>query len=465
MHLLQITLVVLLGFISTTSARFSKVPTFPRAISPNNTCGFNGTAGGVADGYTCPSSLPCCSSNGFCGKTDAYCLSSNGCQSQFGNCTSPVAVAGSKVVVSPDETCGIIGAGTQGYSCPNGECCSNNGWCGTSSDYCSATSGCQSTFGICNNATNTTTPGSKAGTSTDTRCGPGVGTCASDQCCSLAGYCGTTEEYCTAPDCQFNYGPACDANAIPTGANTSTIARPAVGSVLYGSDGIYDCATPGDMALTFDDGPYIYTSHILDLLAQYNASATFFITGNNNGKGHIDNTSLEWPALIKRMYDNGHQVASHTWSHPDLCNITSAQRKNEMWKNEMALRNVIGVIPTYMRPPYSSCTAECGCEADMQELGYHVTYFSLDTQDYLNDSPTLIHNAQTIFSNTLNASNPRTDHPLVISHDIHNQTSQVLVEYMLKTAVAKGYRPVTVGTCLGVEKANWYRTDTATSLG
>ncbi|KAM0133263.1 hypothetical protein ACHAPC_008333 [Botrytis cinerea] len=341
----------------------------------------------------------------------------------------------------------------------------SSGWCGTTSDYCSATSGCQSAFGICNNATNTTTPGSKAGTSTDNRCGPGVGTCASDECCSLAGYCGTTEEYCTAPDCQFNYGPACDANAIPTGANTSTIARPAVGSVLYGSDGIYDCATPGDMALTFDDGPYIYTSHILDLLAQYNASATFFITGNNNGKGHIDNTSLEWPALIKRMYDNGHQVASHTWSHPDLCNITSAQRKNEMWKNEMALRNVIGVIPTYMRPPYSSCTAECGCEADMQELGYHVTYFSLDTQDYLNDSPTLIHNAQTIFSNTLNASNPRTDHPLVISHDIHNQTSQVLVEYMLKTAVAKGYRPVTVGTCLGDEKANWYRTDTATTLG
>jgi peptidoglycan/xylan/chitin deacetylase (PgdA/CDA1 family) len=75
------------------------------------------------------------------------------------------------------------------------------------------------------------------------------------------------------------------------------------------------------------------------------------------------------------MYDEGHQVASHTWSHPDLCNITSAQRKDEMYKNEMALRNILGVIPTYMRPPYSSCTAECGCEADMLELGYHITYF------------------------------------------------------------------------------------------
>jgi len=79
----------------------------------------------------------------------------------------------------------------------------------------------------------------------------------------------------------------------------------------------------------------------------------------------------------RQMYNAGHQVASHTWSHPDLCNITSAQRKNEMYKNEMALRNILGVIPTYMRPPYSSCTAACGCEADLEELGYHITYFVL----------------------------------------------------------------------------------------
>ena len=91
-------------------------------------------------------------------------------------------------------------------------------------------------------------------------------------------------DYCAAPDCQFNYGPACDANKIPAGTNTSSIPRTQLGSVLYGSSGIYDCVNPGDMALTFDDGPFIYTSHILDVLDQYNASATFFITGNNNGE-------------------------------------------------------------------------------------------------------------------------------------------------------------------------------------
>lgn len=90
--------------------------------------------------------------------------------------------------------------------------------------------------------------------------------------------------YCNAPDCQFNYGPACDANKVPSGTNTSSIPRDQIGSVLYGSAGIYDCANAGDMALTFDDGPFIYTSHIVDLLDKYNTKATFFITGINNGK-------------------------------------------------------------------------------------------------------------------------------------------------------------------------------------
>ncbi|KAI6713156.1 hypothetical protein JHW43_004328 [Diplocarpon mali] len=264
---------------------------------------------------------------------------------------------------------------------------------------------------------------------------------------------------------QFNYGPACDANKIPSGTNTSSIPRTQIGSVLYGSDGIYDCKTVGDMALTFDDGPFIYTSHILDLLDKYRAKATFFITGNNNGKGQIDNTSTEYPALIKRMYDGGHQVASHTWSHADLCNITSAQRKDEMYKNEMALRNIVGIIPTYMRPPYSSCTAECGCEADMADLGYHITYFDLDTSDYLNDSPALIQNSKTIFDNALAAKSPTSDDFLIIGHDIHNQTANVLVEYMLQQIQSKGYKPVTVGDCLGDPKANWYRTDTRSTLG
>jgi hypothetical protein len=97
------------------------------------------------------------------------------------------------------------------------------------------------------------------------------------------------------------------------------------------------------------------------------------------------------------------------------------------------------------RPPYSSCTVASGCESDLFDLGYHITYFDLDTQDYLNDSPTLIQNSINIFDQALAGRSSTTDDFLVISHDIHNQTSLVLVEYMLKTLEAQGYNPVTVG--------------------
>lgn len=121
-------------------------------------------------------------------------------------------------------------------------------------------------------------------------------------------------------------------------------------------------------------------------------------------------------------------------------------------------------------------------EADMAALGYHITYFvlltfpspfhqlthqhqDLDTSDYLNDSPTLIQNSKTIFENALAGKTSTTDDFLVIGHDIHNQTANVLVEYMLQGLQAKGYKAVTVGECLGDPKANWYRTDTAATLG
>jgi peptidoglycan/xylan/chitin deacetylase (PgdA/CDA1 family) len=100
--------------------------------------------------------------------------------------------------------------------------------------------------------------------------------------------------------------------------------------------------------LTFDDGPYIYTDALLDILASYGAKATFFITGINNGKGAIDEVPA-YVSVIRRMIAEGHQVASHTWSHADLSTLTDADRELEMVKDEMALRNIIGKIPTYMR--------------------------------------------------------------------------------------------------------------------
>ncbi|EKG19445.1 Chitin-binding type 1 [Macrophomina phaseolina MS6] len=292
---------------------------------------------------------------------------------------------------------------------------------------------------------------------TDGQCGPGFGSCNAGYCCSAAGWCGTGTDYCAAPDCLFNYGPACDANKTPAGTNTSSVARPLLGSVAYGGAGIYDCVVNGQVALTYDDGPYIYTDGMLDVLKKYNAKATFFITGINNGKGEIDNAAYGWDTVIKRMHAEGHQIASHTWSHQDLSAITSAQRKDQMIKNEMALRNILGFFPTYMRPPYSSCTAESGCENDLKALGYHITYFDLDTDDYDNTTPDKIQNAKDNFSKALAGKAAASNDFLAIAHDIHQQTAQNLTEFMLQTLQSAGYTAVTVGECLGDDKANWYR--------
>ncbi|MBQ1374931.1 MAG: polysaccharide deacetylase family protein, partial [Clostridia bacterium] len=66
------------------------------------------------------------------------------------------------------------------------------------------------------------------------------------------------------------------------------------------------------VALTFDDGPSKYTPRLLDGLKERGAKATFFMLGN------CANT---YPATVKRAYEEGHQIASHTYDHPRLTTL------------------------------------------------------------------------------------------------------------------------------------------------
>ncbi|KAF8865745.1 glycoside hydrolase/deacetylase [Acephala macrosclerotiorum] len=287
---------------------------------------------------------------------------------------------------------------------------------------------------------------------TDGQCGPGVGTCAAGYCCSPAGWCGVGIDYCAGPDCQLAYGPGCDGNQAPSGTSTASIARPVLGSQPYGGAGIYDCLTAGDIAFTFDDGPYNYTSDLLDKLKVYGAKATFMITGNNLGKGPID---THWSAVIQRMIAEGHQIASHTWSHQNLSSLDATTFNNQIIYNEMAFRNILGYFPTYMRPPYSECNSVC--ESRLKTLGYHITYFDLDTEGYLNDSPTLIQNSKNIWDTAIQQISPSTGNYLEIEHDIHYQTVYNLTDYILASMYSNGFQSVTVGDCLGDPSSNWYR--------
>ncbi|KAF8865872.1 glycoside hydrolase/deacetylase [Acephala macrosclerotiorum] len=382
-----------------------------RAVSPDNTCG--NAFGGANNSYVCDATVnegSCCSQYGYCGNSTDYC--STGCQSDFGTCSPASTQPGDDTF-----TCGPTHGDLQ---CNSGLCCYQAGYCGNTTDYCGA--GCQSAFGVCSPDA---PPPSGSGT-----CGPNFGgaTCSDNQCCSMAGYCGTTQVYCADPgSCMLGYG-RCDSDAMPAGASTQNIPRPLKGPITYSND-IYDCVQDNVVALSYDDGPYNYTPQLLDVLKSFGFHATFFITGNNNGKGEID-TTAPYPDLIKRMIAEGHQVASHTWSHYSLSNITHDLRISQMVKKEMAFNNIIGMWPTYMRPPYSDCTEESGCWADMQALGYH-----------------RIQNSKNIVKQALAVASV-TDY-LSIQYDIVQQSVANLSDYYYGLIQQKGWKGVTVGECLG----------------
>ncbi|KAH0584793.1 hypothetical protein H2248_008073 [Termitomyces sp. 'cryptogamus'] len=118
------------------------------------------------------------------------------------------------------------------------------------------------------------------------------------------------------------------------------------------------CTVPNTAALTFDDGPWVYLYDISKALVAANATGTFFFNGDNSSRCNAFEDECIYNAdEIKRVryaFDKGHQVASHTWAHKDLTTLTWDQIHDEMWRVELALSRIIGVVPAFMRPPYGN---------------------------------------------------------------------------------------------------------------
>lgn len=207
------------------------------------------------------------------------------------------------------------------------------------------------------------------------------------------------------------------------------------GEVKYGEI-ITHCNVPRSIALTYDDGPTDHTEELLDVLKNANVRATFFISGNSNGKGAIDTTE-RWIKVITRIVEEGHQVASHTWTHPDMDEIDSETRKDEMIKNERALSNILGKYPTYMRPPYLRCgNAAGGCLSDMNSLGYHVISYSHDSGDWLdaNNLDQMKQRVDAAFAEVREDGNL-----LLIQHDTIKKAAIDLTKHILQNVQDRGW--------------------------
>jgi len=193
---------------TTTTTTTTTIKSSPTNISRNGRCG-------SINNMICPNN-ECCSQYGYCGNTSEYC--DTGCQPEFGVCnnvskptttTTTKKPTNSPTNISTDGKCGPKNGNK---ICPNNECCSQYGYCGSTFEYCD--SGCQTGFGKCNNVENEI--------STDGRCGPNYGnkTCPDDLCCSKHGYCGNTPEYCDS-DCLPLFG-YCNEDYDPMTTTTST---------------------------------------------------------------------------------------------------------------------------------------------------------------------------------------------------------------------------------------------------
>ena len=181
-----------------------------------------------------------------------------------------------------------------------------------------------------------------------------------------------------------------------------------------------DADTPV-VALTFDDGPFTkVTNRIIDVLLEYEAGATFFVVGSR----------LEmYSDTLKRLYENGFEVASHTWSHKNLNKLTEKQITKEITRTLDGLKKYIPVENVLLRPPYGS--------ADETVRGLAKTAlinWSLDSEDWKS------RDAEKIIEHVLDTVQ---DGDIILMHDLYECTAEA-VEYLVPELIERGYRPVSV---------------------
>lgn len=110
--------------------------------------------------------------------------------------------------------------------------------------------------------------------------------------------------------------------------------------------------------LTFDDGPYYLTHKFLDVLNKYKVKATFFTIGSDKKKCY-DNRSKECYPLYKKIVDNGHTIANHTYSHAIWNGLYKSTNNfiNQVKKQENLIKEQTGVVTNILRFPGGSSTA------------------------------------------------------------------------------------------------------------
>lgn len=151
------------------------------------------------------------------------------------------------------------------------------------------------------------------------------------------------------------------------------------------------------VALTFDDGPGPYTQRLLDGLKARDAKATFFMVGQNVAR---------YPETVERMYQEGHQLANHSYDHANFTDCSDSEIRSQLDKTNRLLDMAAGKGSTYMvRAPYGSTNSRVRAA-----VGAPLTYWSVDPQDWKDRDAAIVKNR--IVNNAH-------DGAIILVHDIH----------------------------------------------
>ncbi|MDO5009188.1 MAG: polysaccharide deacetylase family protein [Intestinibacter bartlettii] len=129
-----------------------------------------------------------------------------------------------------------------------------------------------------------------------------------------------------------------------------------------------------EIALTFDIS---YNERnideILDVLDKYNVKATFFVVGNWVDKNQD---------VVKKIYDRGHEIGNHSYSHPYFNEISEEKMKEELESTSKKIKAITGEGTTLFRPPFGEIN-ENGVKV-CESLGYKVINWDVDSMDWKN---------------------------------------------------------------------------------
>jgi peptidoglycan/xylan/chitin deacetylase (PgdA/CDA1 family) len=185
------------------------------------------------------------------------------------------------------------------------------------------------------------------------------------------------------------------------------------------------------IALTFDDGPNAtLTPKLLDLLAAHHMKATFFVVGQN---------AADHPDILRRAVREGHEIANHSWSHPNLAKMSDDAVRRELQRTDDAIFAAIGKHPTLLRPPYGSIT-ERQKHWIHDDFGYRIIIWDVDPLDWKRPGPSVV--TSRILKETRAGS-------IVLAHDIHAPTIEAMPA-TFDQLDRKGFKSVTVTELLAM---------------